>query len=144
MNQSRAMFAMRMLSRCLVPFSAALAVAGCGADNVRAAQPDGHWQRIDQAQTISFADAGRISGDAGCNRFSGTARFDGSDSMRIGPVAATKRACADAARMQAEVAFLAMLEHVRGYRLERGDRLVLLDAAGGSLATFRRDTSTPR
>ena len=132
---------MRMLSTFLFIFLVAVIVAGCSADNVRAAQPDGNWRRVDSAQTLSFADAGRISGDAGCNRFSGSVQFGDADAMRIGPVAATKRACADVARMRAETDFLSMLERVRAYRLERQGRLILLDANGSPLMMFERDTS---
>lgn len=118
--------------------TAGVAMTGCSGGSVRADPPDGDWQRIDAAQTLSFADPGRVSGDAGCNQYSGAVQSDASGAMRIGPVMATKRACADSERMRAEADFLRMFDDVRGFRIESDSSMALVDAAGNVLAVFER------
>lgn len=144
MNQAKSGRVMRVLSVFSIAFSVVIVITGCSTRDVRADQPDGNWRRVETAQTLSFADAGRVSGDAGCNRFSGSVELDDSGAMRVGPIAATKRGCADSARMREETDFLAMLDRVRGYRIERDGRLHLLDAAGHSLMAFVRDEAVGR
>jgi heat shock protein HslJ/uncharacterized membrane protein len=56
--------------------------------------------------TLSFKD-GQVSGDGGCNRFSGTYATEGSK-IRFGPLTATRRACAEPLMAQ-EREFLAAL-----------------------------------
>jgi heat shock protein HslJ len=82
------------------------------------------------APTVRFAD-GQVSGDAGCNRFSGPYHLSPTG-ITIGPLASTKRACLDAARGAQEVRFLDALQHARTLVLS-GGRL-MLDGAGGELA----------
>ena len=45
-------------------------------------------------QTLTFAADGQVSGDAGCNRYFGPYRTEGR-TIAIGPLAATRMACAD-------------------------------------------------
>lgn len=49
--------------------------------------------------TIEFPEAGKASGRASCNRFFGTVEVSG-ESIRFGPLAATKMSCGSAADMQ--------------------------------------------
>ena len=49
--------------------------------------------------TLEFPEAGKTSGRASCNRFSGTVEISGA-SIRFGPLAATKMSCGDAADAQ--------------------------------------------
>ncbi|MCZ7566636.1 MAG: META domain-containing protein [Burkholderiales bacterium] len=67
--------------------------------------------------TLSFAE-GTVSGDTGCNAFRASYRTDGS-SIRFGPAATTRKACAEALMTQ-ERAFLAALESALTWRVERG------------------------
>ncbi len=69
-----------------------------------------------------------IGGSTGCNRYSARLERSGS-ALSIGPVAATKMACAPPA-MEQEAKLIAALQRVRSYRLEDGE-LVLLDVQGG-------------
>ena len=76
-----------------------------------------------------FAEDGNVAGSAGCNRYSATFEVDG-DSLRIGPVRATRMACPEPAGvLEQEAAFLAALEMVATWRAE-GDRLQLRSADG--------------
>jgi heat shock protein HslJ len=83
----------------------------------------------DPDRSMTFSADGQVSGDAGVNTFSGTARLDG-DRLILGPLRTTRMAGTPEA-MDAEAAFLAALEEAVAIRLE-GDDLVLLDADGGT------------
>jgi heat shock protein HslJ len=85
--------------------------------------PAGESNRPD----LTFDKKDRVSGSTGCNRFSGHAKIDGT-SIRIGPLAVTRRGCPEPA-MSREALFLAALEDARTFRLD-WDRLVLIDSSG--------------
>lgn len=88
------------------------------------------------ARTLAFAADGAVTGAAGCNRFTGRARFDGV-SLGIGPLATTRMAC-PTARAEAEARFLEALSRVARWRLEPDGALALEGAEGAVLARFRR------
>lgn len=117
-------------------------MSGCSSGGTRAESPRGEWQRVDTTQTLSFVEARRISGDAGCNRFSGALEIDANNTMRIGPVMSTKRACADAGKMRQETEYLRSLGQVTGFRFPAPDRLILVDEAGQPVLTFQPVGST--
>jgi heat shock protein HslJ/uncharacterized membrane protein len=80
-----------------------------------------------QTYHLSFT-ADRISGQAGCNRFSGS--YSVSDAtLRPGPIAATRMACAGPA-MQHEQRVLALLSGPVSIRHPDGDTLLLSGGAG--------------
>ncbi len=80
---------------------------------------------------IQFGSDGRVSGNSGCNRFTGGYEAAEDGSIKIGPLAATRMACPEP-EMAAEAKFLAMLDAVR--RFERdGIRLSLSGEDGGVL-----------
>ena len=84
--------------------------------------------------TLVLGDDGRVSGEGPCNGFSGKAEIDG-DRIRLGPLAATKRACSNGAVNALESDYFAAL--ARSARFVReGDRLTLFDAGGGALLRF--------
>ena len=78
----------------------------------------------------------RLSGDGGCNGFSGSFETTG-DSISIGPLASTMRACADPELQTQEQQYLAALELASTFRVT-GDRLELVREDGGFAATFER------
>ncbi len=91
---------------------------------------------IDNAQsTISFAPEGSATGSGACNRFRGPAKVEGT-TVTIGPLAATRMACAPAL-MDQEQKFLAALEAARSFRLE-GTLLKLLDEGGSEIMRLTR------
>ncbi len=79
---------------------------------------------------VSFADAGRISGHGGCNRFFGSFETRG-DNLRVGPLGATQMACPEAI-MERESQFLRALGEANRFNREGSD-LVLMDEAGEEL-----------
>lgn len=143
---------MRLVSLALIPTLALAALTACGgtaaiADEAAAAgttdmaEPSGDWRvarldgtaiAADGAPTLSFFEPGRAGGHAGCNRYSATYELDRNGRLAFGPAMATKMACADEGRMQAEIAFLNALAAVRGYRRAGAD-LHLVDEAGAVL-----------
>ena len=91
--------------------------------------------------TSTFTAAGRVSGSAGCNRYSGTYRAS-QMALRISPLATTQMACARPIERQ-ERAFLKALTSTRSFAVRRGT-LTLRSAAGRQLATFRAQTLASR
>jgi heat shock protein HslJ len=87
--------------------------------------------------TMEFAADGKVSGSAGCNRYTATYQADGRK-LRFGPAAATRRMCAAVGVMEQERAFLKALETVATMRME-GDRLELRTAEGALAATLVRN-----
>jgi heat shock protein HslJ len=72
---------------------------------------------------IQFGSNGRVSGNAGCNRFTGAYEAAEDGSIKIGPLAATRMACPEA-EMATEAKFLADLDAVRRFQRD-GARLSL-------------------
>jgi heat shock protein HslJ len=88
--------------------------------------------------TLAFSTDGRVSGSAGCNRYTGTFRQD-AKALSFGPAAATRRMCAEPAGiMEQEQQFLKALETVATARQE-ADRLELRTAEGAIALTATRD-----
>jgi heat shock protein HslJ len=74
---------------------------------------------------------GRVTGSTGCNSMSGTADIRG-DNLRFGPIASTKRACAEG--MALEPPYLAALGDTERYSLQ--GRVLTLLGGRGTLAKF--------
>lgn len=83
--------------------------------------------------TATF-DAGQVSGNSGCNQYSGPYEVDDTK-ITIGPLASTLRACADPAVDQQEREYLAALELARTFSLDGGN-LTLLREDGGIAVSF--------
>jgi heat shock protein HslJ len=74
--------------------------------------------------TLQFAaDGSRVSGYGGCNQFSGEYAQNGA-SLRLGPLAYTRRACPEPDLNAQETAYFQALESTTRYSLE-GRQLVL-------------------
>jgi heat shock protein HslJ len=131
----------------------AVFVAGCGDVNATSAALGGtklvgtQWVLDVSALGVSGAgsvsswisfDRDRVSGNDGCNAFSGAYKRDGSD-LTFGPLAGTQQACAGpAGEVSAKVS--AALGHVRMYELA-AERLRLKDAGGRALLTYTAGTA---
>lgn len=76
----------------------------------------------ERAITAVFED-GKISGSGGCNRYTATLTVSSPGTLKVGPIAATKKACMGAAGAN-EQRYFSGLEKAEGYALEDG-RLVL-------------------
>jgi len=83
--------------------------------------------------TLAFAADGRVSGSGGCNNFSGAWREEGAG-LRLGPLLATRRACADAAANRLEQVYLAALEATASAAVQPG--ALVLSTADGRLVRF--------
>ena len=81
---------------------------------------------------IAFA-RGSVSGNDGCNAFSGSYEVDGSK-MRFGPLAGTKKACSSPAD-EVSRAVTTALARVRPYEI-RADTLRMKDAGGEAVLSY--------
>ena len=80
---------------------------------------DGPWL---QATSVD----GRVQGSTGCNTFTGPYRAGGTE-VAFGPLATTRRACADAGLQQIEQRMLDLLQSADGYRVGAGRLEVMVD-----------------
>ena len=111
---------------------------GCGGTPVAGGSPEGgHWSMLAiDDDLVSGGDyfiefgSGRLSGRAGCNRFSGTYSITG-DRLSVGPLMATRMACPEP-RMRHEHRVLEILRGPVTMRRQGGVGLVLT-GNGGSI-----------
>jgi heat shock protein HslJ len=82
---------------------------------------------------VQFKSAGQLAGHGGCNRFFGQYKISG-NAISIGPVGATRMACAEPL-MTLEMAFFSALEGAKTFRRDK-TKLVLFDASGKELASL--------
>lgn len=88
--------------------------------------------------TVSFAEEGVVSGEAGCNTFGGTYTTDESNGIVLSGITSTLIACDDEAITNQETAVLDALQKTTLYILE-GDSLTLTDDSGTALLVLNRD-----
>ena len=84
---------------------------------------------------LRWLTADKISGSGGCNGFTGPSVSE-PDSLRLGPLASTGRACLSMPGSQEDLFFKA-LELTRKAKMDR-DQLVLMDESGKQLARLLR------
>jgi heat shock protein HslJ len=83
---------------------------------------------IDNSQaTLAFPEAGRVAGNWSCNRFMGSVTIAG-NSIKIGPLAGTRMACASEAVSNQEMKYLKALEGAT--RIEWEDPYLLINSEG--------------
>jgi heat shock protein HslJ len=88
------------------------------------------------AKLTAVFDATTISGNSGCNTFSGSYTLSGS-TIKIGPLASTKKACESAELSKQETDYLAALELATTATVT-GSRLDLLRADGGIAVNYTK------
>ncbi|MEJ2546804.1 MAG: META domain-containing protein [Gemmatimonadota bacterium] len=86
--------------------------------------------------TVSFAGDGMIAGSAGCNNFSGSYSVDGAR-LEVGPLAATRKMCAQEGVMEQESQFLAAMQNASRWEI-RGDRLEMRNDEGALQVNLTR------
>ena len=87
--------------------------------------------------TANFGEDGTLSGNSGCNDYSGPYKVTG-DQIGIGPLSSTRKACSDPAGvMEQEAAYLAALESAQVFMIE-GDTLELRLVDGTVAAKFTK------
>jgi heat shock protein HslJ len=85
-------------------------------------------------QSLTFdASKGMVSGSGGCNNFNGAYQWSGK-SLKMGPLASTRRACAEESASRQETAYLQALDATRTWKVE-GNTLIL-SGDSGQLARF--------
>jgi heat shock protein HslJ len=82
---------------------------------------------------VQFKSAGRLAGHGGCNRFFGQYKISGNE-ISIGPVGATRMACAEPV-IAREMAFFSALERAKSFRRDK-TKPVLFDASGKEQASL--------
>lgn len=87
---------------------------------------------VDEQITLALKE-GRANGFAGCNEYFGAYELQG-NGLTFGALASTRKAC-EGDPGQREMEFLAALERVAGFRIERG-QLTLLDGDGNPVMMF--------
>ncbi|WP_292729529.1 META domain-containing protein [Methanoculleus sp.] len=93
--------------------------------------------------TVAFDTDGNVGGSAGCNHYSADYTVD-SASLSIGPAVRTEMYCSEPPGiMKQEDRYLALLANVTSYRVEGGERLVLVDREGADLLVFEEVVRTP-
>ena len=90
----------------------------------------------DTKLTATFGADGSLTGSTGCNSFHGSYTLDGT-AIEVGPLAATKKACASKEASAQEAGYLAALESA--VRIDQvADDLTLLNAKGQMAVTLKR------
>lgn len=133
-----------VLSACTVPAlqSGPMPVAARDLLGVQwvAVSVDGVAPLVEPKPQLRWSTEKLVVGTGGCNQFFGQAALT-PDSLRIGPLAATGKACMTAPGGQEDLFFRA-LELTRSARMERG-QLELLDASGKVLSRLATVTRQP-
>lgn len=134
----------------LLTFAAAAALTGCRTTTTAAPVPaapvagaltSSAWQLAEvggmQAGGKQFMQfdtgKGMVHGSGGCNNFSGSYAWSGK-SLKVGPLASTRRACLDEPTGRQEMAMLKALEATRTWRVE--GKTLVLSGEQGQLARF--------
>ncbi len=80
--------------------------------------------------TLNFGEDGTVSGNAGCNTYSGT--YEAADGkIKVSPLASTRMACAEQGVMEQETQFLTALQNAATYEFNNVT-LTLRDASGAT------------
>ena len=85
--------------------------------------------------TAEFTTDGKVSGLAGCNRYSGQYTVSGSSIQFTAPMASTRMACPEPVMAQ-ENAYFQALAAAKTYAV-KGDQLTLSDAGGKAIASYK-------
>jgi heat shock protein HslJ len=85
--------------------------------------------------TSAFTTAGKVSGSAGCNHYSGTYTSSGSTIRISAPLASTRKVCTHEVDVQ-EKSFLKTLASARRFSVN-GVKLTLKTAAGKAILTYK-------
>ena len=87
--------------------------------------------------TLEFADSAKVSGNASCNRFFGTAQLSGADSISFGGMGTTRMACPDSVSRQ-EASYLKALQDAERFRIEDSALLIFTKGTAQPLRFRKR------
>jgi heat shock protein HslJ len=96
-------------------------------------QPARVAENISEPHLLLYPAKRQADGSTGCNRFNGSYELSG-DSLRLGPLAATRRACLDPEMNRQDSTLLDAFEATRSWKAT-SDTLVL-SSEGGPVARF--------
>lgn len=89
--------------------------------------------------TAAFGEAGTVTGTGGCNRYTGPFTVE-DETIAIGPLASTRKACPEPAGVDAqEAAFVSAMERATRYAID-GTTLELRDDGGALQVSFEATT----
>ena len=92
-------------------------------------------QRQDEKIYIKFDTLNRVTGRAGCNRFSGVYKIEGKGKIVFSDIVTTKMTCPD---IHIEALFFRVLENTDSFTLRRNQ--LRLKGNGSTIAVFFADT----
>jgi heat shock protein HslJ len=92
--------------------------------------------------TLAFPEAGRVAGNASCNRFTGSAEISG-DTITFGMLASTRMACADNAASSQETEYLTALAAAKRFELKDSTLLIYAEGYDKPLRFTRTTPATP-
>ena len=93
----------------------------------------------DSKVTLNFSAEGQVSGNSGCNTYSGGYETSG-DQLKIGPLASTRMFCEKPAGvMEQEQQYLAALQNAATFEIA-GDTLTMRDAGGAMQVVAKVNT----
>ena len=85
---------------------------------------------VDRSRTtVAFPEPGKVLGSSGCNRYAGSAEFNG-ETLGFGPLAGTRRACPEALMFQ-ETRFYGAMDEVRSWWIDPDTGLLHLRNEAG-------------
>jgi heat shock protein HslJ len=84
-----------------------------------------------------FGEENRLSGNAGCNRYSTRYALENKNQIKFQPIVSTRMACLDNDFMKQEHTFFEVMEKVRKYKIQ-GNQLIFMDTKGQNTLRFAR------
>lgn len=91
--------------------------------------------------TLEFSNDGQVSGNGGCNSYSGAYQIQ-EGTLMLGEVISTLMACVDTALMDQEILYLDALQTVSDFTID-GDHLTITYDEGQGALNFVRAEGTP-
>lgn len=117
---------------------------------IKAQTLEGEWKLVKATQdgeksvfnseiktNLVFGEENRMSGNAGCNRYSTTYKIEGKGSISFQPTISTKMACSDENLMKQENAFFSLIDKVTKHKV-RGNYLIFFDESNQNILKFAR------
>lgn len=92
--------------------------------------------------TLQFPEAGRVTGNGSCNRFTGSVEISGLN-LKFDPLASTRMACMNNGASDQEAHYLSALGVATRYTLENGDLLIYCEGYEKPLRFSRAAPAKP-
>ncbi len=118
--------------------------------SINAQALEGEWKLIKATQdganvvfdgdiktNLNFGEKNRMSGNAGCNRYSTTYKIEKKGNINFQPTISTKMACSDENLMKQENTFFNLIDKVTKYTY-KGNYLIFFDESKQNTLKFTR------